>query len=176
MLDRVRHRLVQYPHDLDDVPWPQLGMNRQPLRARHAPIQCDLVRTQLRRGAVAPRAQRQHQVAADIVHRIDHQPQILQRRPRRVADTRSALAPLAQRDDADELAAQAVMKIPHQSRALARQRRDPRTLLLAGETRLEFFLASRSWITRCAAKPSTWFSARANRQVSPAPIAASMAE
>ena len=94
MLDSIGQSLIQDPDHLDDVPWPKLGMNRQALR-RRPPIQRDAMRTQLRRGAVAPRAQRQHQIAANVIHGIDDQAEILQRRPRRVADARAGVAPFA---------------------------------------------------------------------------------
>ena len=140
MLDGIGQSLIQKPHDLDDVPRPQFGINRQALWRHRSPVQRDIMRTQLRGGALAPRSERQHQVAADVVHRIDDKAKILQRRSGRFADRRARLAAFAERDDADELAAQSVMKVAHQPRALQRQRRGAGALLLAGEARLQFVL------------------------------------
>jgi hypothetical protein len=63
-------------------------------------------------------SQRQHQIAADVVHRIDDEAQILQCGARRIADSRAAIAALAQGHDADELAAEPVMQVAHQPGAL----------------------------------------------------------
>ena len=85
VLDRVGHGLVEDAHDLDDVPWPEFGMQRQALRRRHVPVERDVVWPKLCRRALAPGAERKHQVAADVVHGIDDQAQILQRGARGVA-------------------------------------------------------------------------------------------
>lgn len=107
-LTALGHGFVENADDLDEVPWPQLRMQRQALRHRHAPIERDVVRPQLHRRTLAPGAECQHQVAADVIHGIDDEAQILQRGARRIRNGRAALASLGQRDDADELAAEAV--------------------------------------------------------------------
>ena len=52
-------------------------------------------------------------------------------------DGRALVSALGERDDADELAAEAVMQVAHQPRALVGKRGGPGALLLAGETRLQ---------------------------------------
>lgn len=56
------------------------------MRRRHAPVECDVMRPQLHCGALAPGAEREHEVAADVVHGIDNEAQILQCGTRRIGD------------------------------------------------------------------------------------------
>ena len=182
MLDGIGDGLVEQPKDLDDVPGPQVRTDRQACRrwAPATPAPC-------RAAATGPAARSRQTPSASI--RSPSMSSIASITSRRSRSAARAASPIgspvmprlalafAERDDADELAAEAVVQVAHQPGALGRQRRG------AGQSSLRWrrstrrrASASRSSVTVRWAKPSTSLSALAKRQVRPTPIAISSAE